>query len=268
MRLLLFIATILIVSIIPVSYALDVSNQQIIGESELGGQIILEWVDNTFRELMTKTIVTANLEFGLIETNDGLVLLDNAETRTYGKSFTVRSYDPSIILFGRGLDNGEFQINSYTVENGKLHKTIFNAEFSEIEQPLVTSGTSIIEPEDKKNLKVIVESSPFGEYYDNYSLRVTVYDADINPNPELGRSNDGRLSGIPITAIMAFDDETIVTLEGETDNFGLYEGKYRWAYQDFRGEYLVSLDVDNGNYVEELNTFYRGFILPSNSTKP
>jgi len=122
------------------------------------------------------------------------------------------------------------------------------------------------EPEqviEKRNLIVDTSGSKRSQYHDNFLINVNVWDADINPNALMRVSNDGRLADVPVKVILTKPNgENLVTMEDETDSFGKFEGKYRWAYRDLLGDYNVLVDVDNGNYVKAFSTFYDGFIQP------
>ena len=119
---------------------------------------------------------------------------------------------------------------------------------------------------EQKNLKVLVDT-PFNTQHGQYfRFTVTVYDADVNPNPEFFSKTDGLLKEIPINATFTDKNgDVLTTFEGVTDNLGKYEGTYYWEYSDVVGNYELAIDVNNGNYVENFDTNYLGYIPPSDS---
>jgi len=141
-------------------------------------------------------------------------------------------------------------------------------ETLEIEKETLEIEKETLELE-KKNLAVTVDSKKISQFYERYFIKVRVFDADINPNPKFSFTNDGILTGISVKAdLIRPTGEIIATMEGTTDSFGYYEGSYLWGYNELRGDYGVNLDVDDGNYLEELQTSYRGYIKPRSSPPP
>jgi len=157
------------------------------------------------------------------------------------------------------MTDGDTELRGKIFIDGKM-RSIVN-KISYIQEP--EKKTPYIQEPEKKNLAVTVDSRLISQFYDRYFIKVRVFDADVNPNPETSRSNDGILFGIPVNAtLIRPTGETIAIMEGTTDSFGYYEGSYLWGFNDLRGDYGVNLDVDNGNYLEELQTSYRGWIKP------
>jgi len=267
--LIVILTTIFFTLMIPASYAFDVSNQQIVGDNSSEQQILLEFTDNTIQFFASRILVTPNLEFAWIESNSGTFVLDDAEAIVSDKG-TIRifSLDPPAILYAYYLGNDNYKINFYAANNGILEKTMYNAELI----GKSVSKTQPIEGDSKivsqKNLIVDASVTQKSQYYDNFLINISVWDADINPNALMRTSNDGLLSNVPVTITLSKPTgENLVTFEGTTDSFGKFEGKYRWAYRDVLGDYNVKLDVDNGNYVKDFSTFYDGFIQVS-ETRP
>ena len=129
------------------------------------------------------------------------------------------------------------------------------------------STSQVEETKPEKNLKIIVESSDSTQYGQSYKLTVKVYDADINPNPELFSKTDGLLEDIIVnTTITDENGNVLTTFGGTTDNAGKFEGVYYWEFTDIAGEYEIALNVDDGSHLESFNTFYVGYVAPRDSS--
>ena len=145
---------------------------------------------------------------------------------------------------------GKIFINNNPIE--VFHKGITPVQVTEVVEEQV----------EQKNLKVLVEIPTNTEHGQNFRFTVKVYDADINPYPELFSKTDGLLESIPINAILTDKNgDALTTFQGATDNLGKFEGTYHWELSDLVGNYELALDVNNGNYLESFDTYYLGYIL-------
>jgi len=162
------------------------------------------------------------------------------------------------------MSDGDTELRGKIFIDGKMRSIVNKISYIQEPEKITSEPEKITsELEEKKNLAVTVDSRKTSQFYDRYFIKVRVFDADVNPNPETSKSNDGILSGVPVKVdLIRPTGETIATMEGTTDSFGLYEGSYLWGFNELRGDYGVNLDVDNGSYLEELQTFYRGYIKP------
>ena len=208
---------------------------------------------------------------------ESILVLQNAMISTSTNNYEISSdFDIRILqngdlirVKGTTVDGHPYYVYQKMInEEPTLFGKIFvNGNAVQIVQASTDSQQTKEETTTEKNLIVLVESSDSGRLYEKYRLSVKVYDADINPNPELFSKTDGLLESIPVNAtITDKNGKLVASLDGTTDNAGKFEGLYTWIFSDVTGEYKIKLDVDNGNFIEEFTTFYHGYIPPSDST--
>lgn len=157
--------------------------------------------------------------------------------------------------------NGKIFIDNNPVE--VFHRNIIPAQVMDEVEEVIDEMKQEVE---QKNLKVLVDTPINTQHGQNFRFTVTVYDADVNPNPKFFSKTDGLLKEIPISATLTDKNgDVLTTFEGVTDNLGKFEGAYYWEFSDIVGNYELSLDVNNGNYLENFGTNYLGYIPPSDS---
>jgi len=110
-----------------------------------------------------------------------------------------------------------------------------------------------------KKIDVKVQQSTYGYYYDSYKINVKIFDSELNSKPVF-YDFEGVIEDSTVNVSLKHDSGVIVAnVTGNSDIGGLFEGKYRWGYNDPTGHYTVTLNVNDGQWIETFDTFYRGY---------
>ena len=209
------------------------------------------------------------LETGIISTvTDDYDISGKFEIRVIGDGDIIRM--KGITVSGNPYYAYQRVIDGEQIISGKI---FIDGKAVPLINKVIEPSTNIqnIEKENttEKNLIVQIESADSSRYYQYYTFSVKVYDADVNPYPELFSKTDGLLNAIPVNAtIIDKNGNLLVSFEGITDKSGKFSGSYYWEYNDPIGNYEIVFDVNNGNYVEKLTTNYLGYIPTENDPPP
>jgi len=234
------------------SYALNLENKILISNDD---DLIIEFGDNTVRSLLTKTVTTPNIEFGIITLIDQEILLesfDNISVKVSGRSIIVTAYDVPMVIYARNIGDDNFSINLYTVENGKFIKEAFLAT---LETTSAIEGESTAQSESKIIEGVVTEplinvlTAHLRNVDEGDQFRFVVKTFDINKYDGNDWSNFyGALDGVDIHAeLLGSTNEILQTVDGVTEN-GIFEGRI-----------LVRENLwPEGWYTLSLNAFYKG----------
>jgi hypothetical protein len=214
----------------------DIENKNIIAESKDGEIILsLEFGENQYSRF-DKIIPT--LQSGLLVIGDSIVEIENARTKIMGNSFVVHS--ENILIYAKGLGNGDYLINSYLLGSNQLNPI-----------RLVTVPTQDITTEIEDNslpieMIVLVQQDIRTFWNDTYNIEIKVFDKAINSNPRFYQSL-GAIDQAKIEVILKdMDGEKLTQFTGQTNSKGFWDGDY------FVSQNLVS----GGTYSVEVNVTY------------
>lgn len=199
------------------SYALNLENKILVSDDE---NLLIAFSPNTVRHLLTETITTPNLEFGLIRLIDQDILLDGIDdgvsVSVLGNSIVIKSLDVPVIIYARNVGDNNYSINIYTIDGG-FKKQTFTATLETI---------LVIEIEEVVTEPLInVLTSYYREVNDGEPFKFVVKTFDINQYD----GNDwgvwgGTLDGVAIHAeILGLSNQVLKTVDGVTEN-GVFEG--------------------------------------------
>ena len=251
-----------IMFVIP-SYALNLENKILVSDDE---NLIIQFGENTVRPLLTKTIITSNLEFGIINLIDQDILLepsDNISVTVLGRSIAVIAYDVPVIIYARNMGDDNFSINLYTVENGKFIKHTFTA----------TLETTLIEIEEVVTEPLInVLTSHYRDVEEGDPFIFVVKTFDINKYDGDDWANFyGKLDGVSIHAeILGFANQVLETVDGITEN-GQFEGTVMLRENLWpEGWYTLSLTAlyKGDTFHDDLKFFIQSKFIPSGNKAP
>ena len=208
------------------SYALNLENKILVSDDE---NLIIEFGANTVKFLLTKTITTPNLEFGMIQLIDQDILLDGVDddvsVRILGKSIAIKSLDVPLIIYARNVGDNNYSVNLYTIDDG-FKKQTFTAT---LETTLVIEGETVVQTEivDEVVTEPLINvlTSHYRQVNDGEPFKFVVKTFDINQYD----GNDwgvwgGTLDGVAIRAeILGLSNQVLKTVDGVTEN-GVFEG--------------------------------------------
>jgi len=217
------------------SYALNLENKILVSDDE---SLIIEFGKNTVRSLLTETITTPNLEFGIIQLIDQDILLegafDDVSVRVLGDSIVITSFDVPVIIYARNVGDNNYSINLYTIDDG-FKKQTFTATLKTISviekvvtEPLINVLTS--------HYPKVIKGGPFVFVVKTFDI--SKYDGDDWANFY------GTLDGAIIHAeILGLSNQVLETVDGVTEN-GVFEGRVMVPENLWReGWYTLSINV-------------------------
>ena len=251
-----------IMFVIP-SYALNLENKILVSDDE---NLIIGFADNTIRPLLTKTIITPNLDFGIIRLVDQDILLepsDNISVTVLGRSIAVIAYDVPVVIYARNMGDDNFSINLYTVENGKFIKHTFTA----------TLETTLIEIEEVVTEPLFnVLTSHYSNVDEGDPFKFVVKTFDINKYDGSDWGNFyGKLDGVTVHAeILGFSNQILETVDGVTEN-GVFEGTVMLRENLWpEGWYTLSLTAlyKGDTFHDDLKFFIQSKFIPSSNKAP
>ncbi len=234
----LFLLPLFLLVLVPHSVfgVVDIENKNIIAESKDGEIILsLEFGENQYSRF-DKIIPT--LQSGLLVIGDSIVEIENARTKIMGNSFVVHS--ENILIYAKGLGNGDYLINSYLLGSNQLNPI-----------RLVTVPTQDITDEIEDNslpieMIVLVQQDIRTFWNDTYDIEIKVFDKAINSNPRFYQSL-GAIDQAEVEVILKdMDGEKLTQLTGQTNSKGFWDGDY-FVFQNL---------VSGGTYSVEVNVTY------------
>jgi len=229
---------------------LDLQNKILVSDDD---NFIIEFAENTVRTNVFQTIITPNLEFGIIQLIDQDILLDGfsdaVSVTVLGKSIAIKSLDVPMIIYARNVGDNNYSINLYTIEKGDFKKQTFTAilesitaETTPTKEKIETS--TMVEPEEKPDLEVMVFQDQTTYWMQNYDITLKVFDKKINPTPQFDRRLGG-VEGADIFVTMTHESGLEVrNFGGKTDSTGFWKGSEYMVENISRpGKYLVNVVV-------------------------
>ena len=258
------------------SYALSLENKILVSDDE---DLIIEFGANTVKYLITTTIITPHIEFGLIRLVDQDILLDEVfddiSVSVLGKSIAIKSLDVPLIIYARNVGDNNYSVNLYTVENNKFIKQTFTAI---LETTLVIEGETVVQIGSEVIEEVVTEPliNVLTSHYTNVdegdpfkfvvkTFDITKYDGDEWANFY------GKLDGVSIHAeILGPENQTLKTVDGVTEH-GVFEGTVMirenlWP----KGWYTLSLDAfyKGDTFHDDLKFFVQTSFVASGTKAP
>ncbi len=208
------------------SYALNLENKILVSDDE---NLLIAFSPNTVRHLLTETITTPNLEFGLIRLIDQDILLDGIDdgvsVSVLGNSIVIKSLDVPVIIYARNVGDNNYSINLYTIDDG-FKKQTFTAT---LETTLVIEGETVVQTEivDEVVTEPLINvlTSHYRQVNDGDPFKFVVKVFDINKyDGDDWTKFYGTLDGVAIHAeILGLTNQVLKTVDGVTEN-GVFEG--------------------------------------------
>ncbi len=226
----------------------DIENKDIIAESRDGEIILsLEFGENQYSRFDR---IIPTLQSGLLVIGDRIVEIENARTKIMGNSFVVHS--ENILIYAKGIGNGDYLINSYFLGSNQLDPI-------KLETVPVQDATTVIEDNTKPIEMIVLVQQNFKTFWnENYNIAIKVFDKDVNPNPQFYQSF-GAINQAEIDVTLKdLDGEKITELTGQTNSKGFWNGSV-FVHQNLAagGKYIVEVDVtylDSNNF-QKFETF-------------
>ena len=248
----IILASLLVLTLISlIQYAdatLDLQNKILVSDDD---NFIIEFAENTVRTTIFQTIITPNLEFGIIQLSDQDIILDGffdaVSVTVTGKSIVIKSLDVPMIIYARNVGDNNYSINLYTIENDSFKKQTFTAILESIRVETIPTKEEIetptmVEPEEKPDLEVMVFQDDTTYWGETYDITLRVFDKKINPTPQFDRRL-GAVEGVDISVTMTHETSLEVrNFGGKTDSGGFWEGsEYIVENTSMPGKYLVTI---------------------------
>ena len=254
------------------SYALNLENKILVSDDE---DLIIEFGKNTVRHLLTETITTPNLEFGIIRLVDQDILLegafDDVSVKVLGDSIVITSFDVPVIIYARNVGDNNYSINLYTIDDG-FKKQTFTATLETIEsETVVQKELEIIEEVVTEPLiNVLTAHYQNVDAGDPFVFVVKAF--DINKYDGSDWANFyGKLDGVTIHAeILGFSNQILETVDGVTEN-GIFEGTVMLRENLWpEGWYTLSINAfyKGDTFNEDLKFFIQSKFVPSSNKAP
>lgn len=227
----------------------DIENKTIVADSEDSEIVLtLEFGQNQYTKLQRMIPV---LESGLLAIGDSIMEITQPRTKIMGNSFVIHS--ENILIYAKGIENGNFLINSYLI-GGTVFEPIRLVSISQ-EGSNEKSMDRPISPE----IIVLVRQDIRTFWNDVYDLEIKVFDKTINPKPQFHQSL-GAIDQADINIILKNElDEELTKFSGKTDTRGYWEGNY-FVRQNIvpGGTYDVEVNVNylDSNNFQKFETFF------------
>lgn len=219
----------------------DIENKTIVADSDNSDIVLtLEFGQNEYSKSERAIPV---LESGLLVIGDSIMEITEPRTKIMGNSFVIHS--ENILIYARGLENGDFLINSYLI-GGTQFEPIRLVSISQ-ESPIEEIKEKPISPE----MIVLVRQDIRTFWNDVYDVEIKVFDKTINPKPQFHQSL-GAINKADINVVLKNElGEELTQITGKTDSRGYWEGNY-FVKQNLvpGGKYLVEVNV---NYLDSIN---------------
>jgi len=284
-KLLIPLLSIIFIPLIPFSDAtFDLENKILLNDD---GTFVIEFGENTVRQSFSEIKATPNLEFGIIQLFDQVILLDavdDVSVRVLGKSIAIKSFDPTVIIYARNVGDNNYSINLYTVDGGfkkqtftaaleSVFPTLSESQTEDVNENIVptqsesqtedvnenivpTQSESQTQTENVSEDTVIAVSNPLStEVRRTYNLIIRIYDATINPRADI-QIQEGYLEGIKVNIEMRDPDgDVFKIISGETNSKGYFKFQHQVTENiDKLGEYTFTITANNQVY--EGSTFF------------
>ena len=226
----------------------DLENKNIIAESRDGEIVLsLEFGENLISRVDR---IIPTLQSGLLVVGDSIIEIKDARTKIMGNSFVVHS--ENILIYAKGLGNGNYLINSYLLGSNQLNSIrLVTVPSEDVTHPLEDSSMSL-------ELIVLVQQDIKTFWNDTYDIEIKVFDKAINPNPQfynsLGAINQAEIK----VTLKDIDGEDLTQFSGHTNSKGFWDGDY-FVLQNLvsGGKYFVEVNVTylESNNVQSFETF-------------
>jgi len=208
------------------SYALNLENKILVSDDE---NLLIAFSPNTVRHLLTETITTPNLEFGIIRLVDQDILLegafDDVSVKILGNSIVITSFDVPVIIYARNVGDNNYSINLYTIDDGFKKQTFTATLESEtaVQTELKTSIPVIEEVVTEPLINVLTSHYSNVDEGDPFKFVVKTFDINKYDGSDWGNFY-GKLDGVSIHAeILGLANQVLKTVDGVTEN-GVFEG--------------------------------------------
>ena len=219
----------------------DIENKTIVADSDNSDIVLtLEFGQNEYSK--SERVIPV-LESGLLAIGDSIMEITESRTKIMGNSFVIHS--ENILVYAKGLENGDFLINSYLI-GGTQFEPI---RLVSISQESLTEG--IKEKPISPEMIVLVRQDIRTFWNDVYDVEIKVFDKTINPKPQFHQSL-GAIDKADIEVVLKNElEEELTKITGKTDSRGYWEGNY-FVQQNLvpGGMYLVEVNV---NYLDSIN---------------
>ena len=226
----------------------DIENKDIIAESQDGEIVLsLEFGENLISRFDR---IIPTLQSGLLVLGDSIVEIKDARTKIMGNSFVVHS--ENILIYAKGLGNGDYLINSYLLGSNQLDPIRLETV------PTLEDTTGIKEDTKPIEMIVLVRQNFKTFWKENYNIAIKVFDKDINQNPQFHQSFGAVNQAEIDVTLKELDGERSVKLTGQTNSKGFWNGSL-FVNQNLipGGKYIVEVDVtylDSNNF-QKFETF-------------
>ncbi len=219
----------------------DIENKTIVADSESSDIILtLEFGENQYTKSQRMIPV---LQSGSLAIGDSIMEITDSRTKIMGNSFVIHS--ENILIYAKGLENGDFLINSYLI-GGTQFEPIKLSSISQ-EEASEEINDKPISPE----MIVLIRQDVRTFWNDVYDLEIKVFDKMINPKPQFYQSL-GAIDQADINIILKNKiGEELTQFSGKTDSRGYWDGNY-FVQQNLvpGGTYIVEVNV---NYLDASN---------------
>ena len=251
------------------SYALNLENKILVSDDE---DLIIEFGKNTVRHLLTETITTPNLEFGIIRLVDQDILLegafDDVSVKILGDSIVITSFDVPVIIYARNVGDNNYSINLYTIDDG-FKKQTFTATLES--ETVVQTEPEIVEEVVTESL-INVLTSHYQKVVEGEPFVFVVKTFDINKYDGSDWGNFyGKLDGVTIHAeILGLANQVLKTVDGVTEN-GVFQSQIIIPENSWpQGWYTLSLNAfyKGDSFNENLKFFVQSFYVTSGNKAP
>lgn len=191
------------------------------------------------------------------------IISTNIQDYAISQEFQVRIFQNGKIMRLSGLATTGEQYYLYqkiigddTIVRGKIY---VNGVFVPINFKEGLLEQKTLQSETKLAMAVKLSQYTYSNY--QFVISVKVFDAEQNPLPKYDQRT-GVLGNVFVNATITDRfDEFVVTLSGNTDSRGVFQGNYL-VYEDVvdQGEYNVNVIIDDGtsNTSQSFTTFFRG----------
>lgn len=226
MKFLIITILVLAVGITPAfAYSENALQDTVLNADSATVSLDITFGQDTIKQLLTKTVITNNLEDITLTFYGDEIILTEPELKVAndGNHFRISSLPDGIIMYGhKNMDVGNYQINIYLASDNGLTKFVVASD-AQLDDDVVIEPEII--PDDTPYIPelTINYSHDFTTYWkDVFNFDVQAYDKRINPD---ATGFEGKLDGVDITVIISSNDGVLTTLKGITE-YGTWSGEH------------------------------------------
>lgn len=172
----------------------------------------------------------------------------NPQLRVYPHSFTIVSIDDGVYIKAKNRIADVYDVDVFIYGND-LYKQSLSGTINEPKEAELALVPDYTPQRNLQDLVMLVKHDDRNFWKEYYSVNVKVFDKSVNPNPKF-EDWYGLVKNAKIKVDAISEDKTkTFSLDGNTGNYGTWEGKYYISDNFKTGKYNVTITATQDNTV-------------------